>query len=263
MEKLIVIPTYNEKENINRILHAIFELNDGFHVLVIDDSSPDGTAEIVRQLQQKFSNQLFIEERKGKQGLGTAYIHGFKWAIARQYDFIFEMDADFSHNPQDLPRLYRACKFEGADLAIGSRYVKGGGVINWPANRIALSKGGSYYTRMITWMPIKDPTAGFMCYKREVLETINLDEIAFVGYAFQIEMKFAAWKLGFKLKEVPIIFQDRAYGISKMNKGIVKEGILGVLELRWRSLFTNYRKKVKNTEQDLETAKKSALAQSK
>ena len=263
MEKLIVIPTYNEKENINRILHAIFEVNDGFHVLVIDDSSPDGTAEIVRQLQQKFSNQLFIEERKGKQGLGTAYIHGFKWAIARQYDFIFEMDADFSHNPQDLPRLYRACKFEGADLAIGSRYVKGGGVINWPANRIALSKGGSYYTRMITWMPIKDPTAGFMCYKREVLETINLDEIAFVGYAFQIEMKFAAWKLGFKLKEVPIIFQDRAYGISKMNKGIVKEGILGVLELRWRSLFTNYRKKVKNTEQDLETAKKSALAQSK
>ena len=263
MEKLIVIPTYNEKENINRILHAIFELNDGFHVLVIDDSSPDGTAEIVRQLQQKFSNQLFIEERKGKQGLGTAYIHGFKWAIARQYDFIFEMDADFSHNPQDLPRLYRACKFEGADLAIGSRYVKGGGVINWPANRIALSKGGSYYTRMITWMPIKDPTAGFMCYKREVLETINLDEIAFVGYAFQIEMKFAAWKLGFKLKEVPIIFQDRAYGISKMNKGIVKEGILGVLELRWRSLFTNYRKKVKNTEQDLDTAKKSALAQSK
>ena len=154
MEKLIVIPTYNEKENINRILHAIFELNDGFHVLVIDDSSPDGTAEIVRQLQQKFSNQLFIEERKGKQGLGTAYIHGFKWAIARQYDFIFEMDADFSHNPQDLPRLYRACKFEGADLAIGSRYVKGGGVINWPANRIALSKGGSYYTRMITWMPV-------------------------------------------------------------------------------------------------------------
>lgn len=263
MEKLIVIPTYNEKENINRILHAIFELNDGFHVLVIDDSSPDGTAEIVRQLQQKFSNQLFIEERKGKQGLGTAYIHGFKWAIARQYDFIFEMDADFSHNPQDLPRLYRACKFEGADLAIGSRYVKGGGVINWPTNRIALSKGGSYYTRMITWMPIKDPTAGFMCYKREVLETINLDEIAFVGYAFQIEMKFAAWKLGFKLKEVPIIFQDRAYGISKMNKGIVKEGILGVLELRWRSLFTNYRKKVKNTEQDLDTAKKSALAQSK
>ena len=263
MEKLIVIPTYNEKENINRILHAIFELNDGFHVLVIDDSSPDGTAEIVRQLQQKFSNQLFIEERKGKQGLGTAYIHGFKWAIARQYDFIFEMDADFSHNPQDLPRLYRACKFEGADLAIGSRYVKGGGVINWPANRIALSKGGSYYTRMITWMPIKDPTAGFMCYKREVLETINLDEIAFVGYAFQIEMKFAAWKLGFKLKEVPIIFQDRAYGISKMNKGIVKEGILGVLELRWRSRFTNYRKKVKNTEQDLDTAKKSALAQSK
>jgi dolichol-phosphate mannosyltransferase len=158
------------------------------------------------------------------------------------------MDADFSHNPNDLVKLYNACRLQGVDLAIGSRYVKGGGVVNWPANRIALSKGASYYTRMITWMPIKDPTAGFMCYKKEVLETINLDEIVFVGYAFQIEMKFAAWKLGFKVKEVPIIFQDRAYGISKMNKGIVKEGILGVLKLRWHSLFTNYRKRVKKTE---------------
>ncbi len=265
MEKLIVIPTYNEKENISNILHAIFNLQDGFHVLVIDDGSPDGTAQIVKDLQSRFPGQLFLEERKGKLGLGTAYIHGFRWAIRRQYNFIFEMDADFSHNPADLPRLYDACKNGGADLAVGSRYVKGGGVVNWPANRIALSKGASFYTRMITWMPVKDPTAGFMCYRREVLETINLDEIAFVGYAFQIEMKFAAWKLGFRIKEVPIIFQDRTHGISKMNKGIVKEGILGVLELRWRSLFTHYRRKVKNTEQEglPGAAEKEALAQSK
>ena len=263
MEKLVVIPTYNEKENISNILHAVFNLHEDFHVLVIDDGSPDGTADIVKDLQSKFTGQLFIEERKGKLGLGTAYIHGFKWGIAKGYNFIFEMDADFSHNPADLSRLYYACKYEGADLAIGSRYVKGGGVVNWPNNRIALSKGGSFYTRMITWMPIKDPTAGFMCYRREVLETINLDEIVFVGYAFQIEMKFAAWKLGFKLKEVPIIFQDRTYGISKMNKGIVKEGILGVLELRWRSLFTNYRRKLKNTEQDNSLDTKEALARSK
>ncbi|MBL7742865.1 MAG: polyprenol monophosphomannose synthase [Chitinophagaceae bacterium] len=248
MEKLVVIPTYNEKENISNILHAIFNLGDDFHILVIDDGSPDGTAGIVKGLQAKFPGQLFIEERKGKLGLGTAYIHGFKWAIANDYSFIFEMDADFSHNPNDLPRLYDACKKGGADLAIGSRYVKGGGLVNWPANRIALSKGGSLYTRMITWMPVKDPTAGFMCYTKEVLETINLDQIHFTGYAFQIEMKFAAWKLGFKIKEVPIIFQDRTYGTSKMNKGIVKEGILGVLKLRWFSLFTNYRKRVKNTD---------------
>lgn len=246
MDKLVVIPTFNEKENISNILHAVFNLNEDFHVLVIDDGSPDGTAAIVKELQLKFPRQLFIEERKGKLGLGTAYIHGFKWAIARNYGFIFEMDADFSHNPYDLPKLYDACK-NGADLAIGSRYVKGGGVVNWPANRIALSKGASMYTRMITWMPIKDPTAGFMCYRKEVLEAINLDNIVFVGYAFQIEMKFAAWKLGFKLREVPIIFQDRTFGVSKMNKGIVKEGILGVLKLRWHSWFTNYRKRVQNT----------------
>ncbi len=247
MEKLVVIPTYNERENISSILHAVFNLNQQFHVLVLDDSSPDGTADTVRELQYKFPGQLFIEERKGKLGLGTAYIHGFKWAMSNGYAFIFEMDADFSHNPADLSRLYDACKRGGADLAIGSRYVKGGGVRNWPRNRIALSKGGSLYTRMITWMRIKDPTAGFICYRKEVLETINLDEIHFTGYAFQIEMKFAAWKLGFKLVEVPIIFQDRTVGISKMNKGIVKEGILGVLKLRWYSLFTNYRKRVKNT----------------
>lgn len=245
MEKLVIIPTYNEKENISNILHAVFNMNEGFHVLVIDDGSPDGTAQIVKDLQQKFSGQLFIEERTGKLGLGTAYIHGFRWAIERDYRFIFEMDADFSHNPSDLVRLYDACKNQGADVAIGSRYVKGGGVVNWPANRITLSKGASLYTRIITWIPVKDSTAGFVCYKKEVLDAINLDQIHFVGYAFQIEMKFAAWKLGFKIKEVPIIFQDRTFGTSKMNKGIIKEGILGVLKLRWYSLFTDYHKRVK------------------
>lgn len=263
MEKLVVIPTFNEKENISNIIHAIMGLNQDFHVLVVDDSSPDGTAQIVKQLQQKFSGQLFLEERKGKLGLGTAYIHGFKWATAKGYQYIFEMDADFSHNPNDLPRLYNACKNGGADLAIGSRYVKGGGVVNWPWDRVALSKGGSFYTRMITWMPVKDPTAGFMCYKKEVLETINLDEIVFVGYAFQIEMKFAAWKLHFKIKEVPIIFQDRTEGESKMNKGIVKEGILGVLKLRWHSLFTNYRKRVKNAEESSSLSPGKIAAQGK
>lgn len=264
MEKLIVIPTYNEKENIANILRAIFGLQEDFHVLVIDDGSPDGTAQIVKDLQSVFPGRLFIEERKGKLGLGTAYIHGFKWAIAKGYRFIFEMDADFSHNPADLPRLYNACKNEGADLAIGSRYVKGGGVINWPGDRIALSKGASLYTRIITWMPVKDPTAGFVCYRKEVLETINLDEIHFVGYAFQIEMKFAAWKLKFRIKEVPITFQDRTSGSSKMNKGIVKEGILGVLKLRWVSLFTNYRKRVKNAETSSDIAsQKKILAETK
>lgn len=224
------------------MLHAIFGLQENFHVLVVDDGSPDGTAAIVQDLQLKFPGQLFLEERTGKLGLGTAYIHGFKWALAKGYEYIFEIDADFSHDPADLPRLYDACKNQGADIAIGSRYVKGGGVVNWPRNRIALSKGASVYTRLITWMPVKDPTAGFMCYKRLVLETINLDKIPFVGYAFQIAMKFTAWKLGFRLKEVPIIFKDRIYGMSKMNKGIVKEGILGVLKLRWKSWFTNYRK---------------------
>jgi dolichol-phosphate mannosyltransferase len=258
-EKIVVIPTYNEKENISAILHSIFDLQQDFHVIVIDDGSPDGTAQIVKDLQLKFPGQLFIEERRGKQGLGTAYIHGFKWAIARGYLYVFEMDADFSHNPNDLPRLYDACKNGGADVAIGSRYVKGGGVVNWPSDRKALSKGGSLYTRMITWMPIKDPTAGFMCYKKEVLETINLDQIVFVGYAFQIEMKFAAWKLHFKLKEVPIIFLDRTQGTSKMNKGIIKEGVLGVLKLRWLSLFKNYRRRVKNTEDTINTLQQNKI----
>ncbi len=258
-EKIVVIPTYNEKENVSAILHSIFDLQQDFHVIVIDDGSPDGTAQIVKDLQLKFPGQLFIEERRGKQGLGAAYIHGFKWAIARDYQYVFEMDADFSHNPNDLPRLYDACKNGGADVAIGSRYVKGGGVVNWPSDRKALSKGGSLYTRMITWMPIKDPTAGFMCYKKEVLETINLDQIVFVGYAFQIEMKFASWKLHFKLKEVPIIFQDRTQGTSKMNKGIIKEGVLGVLKLRWLSLFKNYRRRVKNTEDTINTLQQNKI----
>ncbi len=248
MEKIAVIPTYNEKENIEAIIDAVFSLNQGFHVLVVDDSSPDGTGAIVRNLQQKYPQELFIETRKGKLGLGTAYIHGFKWAAEKGYAFIFEMDADFSHNPKDLQRLYEACKFQGADLSIGSRYVKGGGNVNWPRERIILSKGASIYTRIITWMPLRDPTAGFVCYKQEVLQTINLDEIRFAGYAFQIEMKFAAWKLGFKLVEVPIIFEDRKLGVSKMNKGIVKEGILGVLKLRWNAMFKNYRKRVKKAD---------------
>lgn len=247
MEKIVIIPTYNEKENIARIVTTIMEMQQDFHVLVIDDGSPDGTASIVKDLQQQYPNALFLEERKGKLGLGTAYIHGFKWSIAHGYNFIFEMDADFSHNPADLNRLYRACNEDGADMAIGSRYVKGGGTINWPKNRIFLSKGGSLYTRLITWMPVKDTTAGFVCYKKEVLEAINLDEIRFLGYAFQIEMKFAAWKLGFKIVEIPIIFEDRKFGVSKMHKGIVKEGILGVLRLKFYSLFKDYRSRVKKT----------------
>jgi len=246
LEKLVIIPTYNEKENIQSIIGAVIGLGQQYHILIIDDNSPDGTASIVKSLFAKYPGQLFLEQRQGKQGLGTAYIFGFKWAIDKGYRFVFEMDADFSHNPKDLERLYNACK-AGAGVAVGSRYVKGGAVENWPANRILLSKGASIYTRMITWMPVKDPTAGFVCYKREVLETINLDGISFVGYAFQIEMKFAAWKLGFKITEVPITFIDRELGASKMNKGIVKEGILGVLKLRWQSIFKNYRKKVTNT----------------
>ncbi|MBG9378169.1 polyprenol monophosphomannose synthase [Panacibacter sp. DH6] len=244
MEKLVIIPTYNEKENIAAILHAVFSLNLGYHVLVIDDNSPDGTASIVKALFSAYPGQLFLEERKGKQGLGTAYIHGFRWAVNKQYNFIFEMDADFSHSPADLERLYHACKKDGADLAIGSRYVPGGKIENWPFDRHLYSRGGSLYTRMITWMPVKDPTAGFMCYTRRVLETINLDAIRFVGYAFQIEMKFAAWKLGFKIKEVPIVFVDRKVGVSKMSKGILKEGVLGVLKIQWNSMFKNYKKRV-------------------
>ena len=246
MEKLVIIPTFNEKENIEAIIQAVINLQQHYHILIIDDGSPDGTAAIVKSLFPTYPGQLFLEERRGKLGLGTAYIHGFKWALNKGYRYIFEMDADFSHNPEDLERLYDACKNGGASLSIGSRYVEGGAVENWPANRIFLSKGASLYTRIITWMPVNDPTAGFVCYKREVLEAINLDGISFVGYAFQIEMKFAAWKLGFRIKEVFITFKDRKLGASKMNKGIVKEGVLGVLKLRWQSLFKNYRRRVSN-----------------
>jgi len=247
LEKIVIIPTFNEKENIEAIIDAVISLQQDYHILIIDDGSPDGTASIVKSLFPKYPGQLFLEERRGKQGLGTAYIHGFKWSLKNGYSFIFEMDADFSHNPAHLDRLYNACKNE-CDVAVGSRYVKGGAVENWPTNRIVLSKGASLYTRIITWMPLRDPTAGFVCYKREVLEAINLDGISFVGYAFQIEMKFAAWKLGFKIKEVPITFIDRQLGASKMNKSIVKEGILGVLKLRWQSIFKNYRSRVTNKE---------------
>ncbi len=240
MNKIVIIPTYNERENIESIIDSVMNLQKDFHILIVDDGSPDGTADIVRSLMSQFSGKLFMEERKGKLGLGTAYIHGFKWALKKKYEYIFEMDADFSHNPKDLERLYQAA-FKGADVAIGSRYVKNGAVENWPIDRILLSKGASLYTRIITFMPIKDPTAGFVCYKANVLSTINLDAITFVGYAFQIEMKFAAWKLGFKIEEVPITFKDRKLGASKMNKGIIKEGIFGVLNLKWQSIFKDYR----------------------
>ncbi|WP_343303162.1 polyprenol monophosphomannose synthase [Chitinophaga niabensis] len=237
MEKLVIIPTYNEKDNIQRIIDAVFALQQDFHVLIVDDGSPDGTGNIVKELQTKYAGQLFLEERSGKLGLGTAYIHGFKWALARNYGYITEMDADFSHNPADLVRLHHACAAEGADVSVGSRYVKGGNTENWPWDRAVLSYGASIYVRLITWIPVKDATAGFVCYKRRVLEKIQLDKIQFVGYAFQIEMKFTAWKLGFKIKEVPITFIDRKEGYSKMSKGIVKEGILGVLKIQWQSLF--------------------------
>ena len=212
-------------------------------MLIIDDGSPDGTANIVRSLFPKYPGQLFLEERKGKLGLGTAYIHGFKWCLQRSYQYIFEMDADFSHNPKDLVRLHAACS-NGADVAVGSRYIRGGAVENWPTDRIALSRGASFYTQLITWMPVKDPTAGFVCYQRSVLEKMNLNNIRFIGYAFQIEMKFTAWKLGFNITEVPITFIDRKLGSSKMNKGIIKEGIMGVIQLKLMSLNSNYRSNI-------------------
>lgn len=230
MKALVIIPTYNEKENISSIIQAVFTQTPPFHVLVIDDGSPDGTSGIVKQLQEVNSDRLFLIERSGKLGLGTAYILGFQWAIQRSYDYIFEMDADFSHNPNDLPRLLQAC-IDGADLAIGSRYVSGGKIENWPLDRHIYSKGGALYTRLITGIPVKDPTAGFVCYKREALEQINLPNIKFIGYAFQIEMKFKAWKLGLKIVEVPIVFVDRKAGASKMTKGIIQEGVIGVWKM--------------------------------
>jgi len=209
----------------------VLSLPGGYHILIVDDGSPDGTATIVKTLQKEFSESLHIMERKGKLGLGTAYIAGFKWALQRSYEYIFEMDADFSHNPDDLNRLYEACSTT-ADLVVGSRYTKGGKVVNWPWDRIFISKGGAMYTRMITWMPVHDPTAGFICYRRKVLSTIPLDEVHFVGYAFQIEMKYRAWKLGFKIGEVPITFQDRKEGVSKMSGNIIKEAMYGVWKMR-------------------------------
>jgi dolichol-phosphate mannosyltransferase len=229
------------------------DLNQDFHVLIIDDGSPDGTASIVQEMQGQYPGILHLEQRTGKLGLGTAYIFGFRWALERGYRFIFEMDADFSHNPADLPRLYEACTKGKGDVAVGSRYVRGGQVENWPFDRRFLSKGASVYTRLVTWMPVNDSTAGFVCYRREVLATINFDEINFVGYAFQIEMKFAAWKLGFKIVEVPITFTDRRFGTSKMNRNIVKEGILGVMKIQWQSLFKNYRIRVKNNAETIQT----------
>ncbi|CAM1358717.1 Polyprenol monophosphomannose synthase [Tenacibaculum litoreum] len=235
-DALVIIPTYNEKENIEAIIRATFSQEKVFHVLVVDDNSPDGTAAIVENLQEEFPNQLFIEKRAGKNGLGTAYIHGFKWAIAKQYDYIIEMDADFSHNPNDLIRLYDECVNEGADVAIGSRYSVGVNVVNWPMSRVLLSYFASKYVRLITRMPIHDTTAGFVCYKRKVLETIKLDKVKFVGYAFQIEMKYKAWKHGFNVKEVSVIFTDRVLGKSKLSKGIIKEAVFGVIKMRIKGL---------------------------
>ncbi len=241
-DSIVIIPTYNEKENIESIIRAVFGLKKEFHILIIDDGSPDGTANIVKRLQEKaFSDRLFLVERSGKQGLGTAYICGFKWALEHGYDYIFEMDADFSHNPEDLPHLYAACsEQQGADVAIGSRYCKGVNVVNWPLGRVLMSYYASVYVRFITGMKIKDTTAGFKCYRRRVLETIDLDEIHFKGYAFQIEMKFTAYKCGFNLKEVPIVFVNRVLGTSKMNSSIFGEALFGVLCLKWWSLFRKY-----------------------
>ncbi len=231
MKKLVIIPTYNEKENIGNIARKVFSLPGDYHLLVVDDGSPDGTGSIVKGLQQEYSGRLHILERSGKLGLGTAYIAGFKWALQRDYEYIFEMDADFSHDPEDLNRLYDACT-RGSDVVVGSRYIKGGKVVNWPWDRIFISKGGALYTKMILWMPVNDPTAGFVCYNRKVLATIPLDEVHFIGYAFQIEMKYRAWKLGFKIGEVPITFKDRKEGVSKMSSGIVKEAMVGVWKMR-------------------------------
>lgn len=232
MKSIVIIPTYNEKENIENIIRAVFKLNEPFQILIVDDGSPDGTATIVKTLQQEFPDLLHLEERTGKLGLGTAYIHGFKWALKNGYDFIFEMDADFSHNPNDLPRLLHACREENNGMAVGSRYCKGGKVENWPFGRWLMSYFASVYVRLVLWINVKDTTAGFACYQRQVLEKINLDDIWFIGYAFQIEMKYTTLKKGFSIKEVPVTFIDRVYGESKMNMGIFKEAFWGVLKLR-------------------------------
>ncbi|MBO7291031.1 MAG: polyprenol monophosphomannose synthase [Bacteroidaceae bacterium] len=242
-DSLVLIPTYNEKENIENIIRAVFNLPESFDILVIDDNSPDGTAAIVKELQKEFPERLHIVERKGKLGLGTAYIAGFKWAIEHRYDYIFEMDADFSHNPEDLLRLKAACRDNGADMAIGSRYVSGVNVVNWPMGRVIMSYYASKYVRIVTGLKIHDTTAGFVCYRREVLETIELDKIQFKGYAFQIEMKFTAKMCGFNIQEVPIIFINRVLGESKMSGGIFSEAVFGVIKLKWSSLFRKYPQK--------------------
>ena len=242
-DSIVIIPTYNERENIERIIRAVFALEHGFHILVIEDGSPDDTAGIVKDLQKEFPERLFMIERSGKQGLGTAYITGFRWALEHTYEYIFEMDADFSHNPNDLPRLYKACAEEGADLSIGSRYVSGVNVVNWPMGRVLMSYFASKYVRLITGLPIHDTTAGFVCYRRRVLQTIPLDHIRFKGYAFQIEMKFTAYKCGFRVKEVPVIFINRELGTSKMNSSIFGEAVFGVIRLKWDSWFKKYPKR--------------------
>ena len=237
IKSLIIIPTYNERENVNAIIDAILKLDDTFNLLIVDDNSPDGTADIVRGLQNRYQGRLHLESRKGKLGLGTAYIFGFKWALKRDYSFIFEMDADFSHDPNDLPKLLKACSEDNVDLAIGSRYSNGVNVVNWPMSRVLLSYFASKYVRLITRMPIHDTTAGFKCYRRSVLEAIDFHKIRFTGYAFQIEMKFRSWKQGFKLKEVPVIFTDRKLGESKMSSGIIREAVFGVILLKIISFF--------------------------
>ena len=241
-DSIVIIPTYNERENIENIIRAVFGLDKVFHILIIEDGSPDGTAAIVTKLQEEYPDRLFMVERKGKLGLGTAYIAGFKWALAHNYQYIFEMDADFSHNPQDLPRLYKACAEDGSDVAIGSRYVSGVNVVNWPMGRVLMSYFASKYVRFITGIPIHDTTAGFKCYRRRVLETIDLDNIQFKGYAFQIGMKFTAYKCGFKITEVPVIFINRELGTSKMNGSIFGEAVFGVIKLKIGSWFHKYPK---------------------
>ena len=241
-DSLVIIPTYNEKENVQRMIRKVMSLDKKFDLLIVDDGSPDGTGAIIKNMMDECEGRLFLEERSGKFGLGTAYIHGFKWALVRHYEFIFEMDCDFSHNPEDLLRLYDAAINEPADLVIGSRYINGVNVVNWPMGRVLMSYYASSYVRAITGMSIRDTTAGFKCYRREVLETVRLDKIKFFGYAFQIEMKFITWKYGFTIKEVPIIFTDRTAGESKMSGGIFKEAIFGVLEMKWKSFFISYKR---------------------
>lgn len=241
MANLVIIPTYNEKENVSKMIETVMGLPAPFDILFVDDGSPDGTAQIIKDTIPNYQGRLHILERKGKLGLGTAYIAGFRWALERHYTYIFEMDCDFSHNPNDLLRLLKACE-DGANMSVGSRYIRGGKLENWPLSRIMLSYGASLYVKAITWMPVNDPTAGFVCYHRNVLETIDLNKIHFIGYAFQIEMKFATYLLGFKIKEVPITFADRVEGVSKMSGKIVKEAIKGVIQLRWNAFFNSYRK---------------------